>query len=338
MKKGIIYEWRNKLDGKFYVGQTVRPKRRYNEHVKAKGDSVFHRAIRLHGIENFEYTVVATYEHETPEGLYDLLNEAEKERIIFRNSLAPNGYNVTPGGENGNFLAGYTQEQYEEYCKKRSVIAKQCMNTEQVKENIRQSQLNRFNGENGEVEREKVSIATKIGMENYFQEYYDEFCENCRQAQLNRYYGENGEDEREKQRIIQLNRYNGENGEVERKKTSEATSKAYAEHPEYRDHSRQAQLNRYYGENGEAERKIVSDRTRDLRWVNNGIKEDRVHFAKVDKFLKTHKGWKRGRLHGTTTGTTCVNNGVINKYIPKTELNEYLANGWINKQLRKNAS
>lgn len=118
MKTGIIYEWRNKLDGKFYVGQTINPESRYKDHLKAKGDSLFHRAIRLHGIENFEYTVVATYEHETEQGLYDLLNEAEIERIKFRNSLAPNGYNVTHGGEGGNVLAGYTQEQYEEFCKK----------------------------------------------------------------------------------------------------------------------------------------------------------------------------------------------------------------------------
>ena len=124
MKKGIIYEWRNKLDGKFYVGQTIRPKGRYKNHVKAQGDSVFHRAIRLHGIENFEYTVVATYEHETEQGLYDLLNEAEKERIKFRNSLVPNGYNVAEGGKNGNTLSGMTEEEYVAHCNKISNLLK----------------------------------------------------------------------------------------------------------------------------------------------------------------------------------------------------------------------
>jgi len=163
MKKGIIYEWRNKLDGKFYVGQTTHPKRRYNDHVKAKGDSLFHRAIKKHGIENFEYTVVATYKHETEQGLYDLLNEAEVERIKFRNSLAPNGYNVAEGGKNGNPRAGLTQEEREEirklisektgiavrkkyendpeYRKHVSESGKIAQNRPEVKEKNRQAQL-----------------------------------------------------------------------------------------------------------------------------------------------------------------------------------------------------
>ena len=57
---------------------------------------VFHAAIRKYGEDAFDWTVME-------EGIktHDELNEAEKYWIREKNSLIPNGYNMTIGG-NGN--------------------------------------------------------------------------------------------------------------------------------------------------------------------------------------------------------------------------------------------
>lgn len=85
---GIIYCYTNKITGKKYIGQTIHPEQRKRNHlheaVKNKTDYYFHRSIRKHGWENFEYEVL----EET-----DNLTERETFYIRHLNTLWPNGYN-----------------------------------------------------------------------------------------------------------------------------------------------------------------------------------------------------------------------------------------------------
>ena len=61
-----IYCYTNKVNGKKYVGQAVDFERRhkqhinqaYNENQKYDYNVPFHRAIRRHGIENFEIEIL----------------------------------------------------------------------------------------------------------------------------------------------------------------------------------------------------------------------------------------------------------------------------------------
>jgi group I intron endonuclease len=96
-KPGIIYVARNRVNGKLYVGQTIKSLvRRRCDHVNCAdhgSELAFHSAIRKHGKTSFEFTIVQRCHGRT------LLNEAERWWIKQLRSMVPNGYNLTDGGE-----------------------------------------------------------------------------------------------------------------------------------------------------------------------------------------------------------------------------------------------
>ena len=94
---GCIYQATNLINGKRYIGKTVRPLRaRRNAHncdVKHGSQNCFHRAIRKYGLEAFYWDVL--YENDNPSQLADM----EKEFIRLLKTKVPQGYNLTDGGE-----------------------------------------------------------------------------------------------------------------------------------------------------------------------------------------------------------------------------------------------
>lgn len=98
---GIIYMFTNKINGKRYIGQTVNEKARYNEHRRTNGKlSVFHKAIKKYGFENFTYKVLFRIHCNNEQDLKNTLNIKEIISIRFFKSFAhENGYNLTKGGE-----------------------------------------------------------------------------------------------------------------------------------------------------------------------------------------------------------------------------------------------
>lgn len=95
-----IYKWTNKINNKHYIGQSVNIEQRRKKHIadsyytKANTyNTVFHQAIRKYGPENFSFEVLCICKE-------DELNCLEKFYIEKYNSLVPNGYNMTTGGEN----------------------------------------------------------------------------------------------------------------------------------------------------------------------------------------------------------------------------------------------
>ena len=99
MAYGIIYKITNLLDGMVYVGQTTRSiEVRFREHAVA--DSRIGNAIRKYGAENFSCEVVEECESRAA------LDEREIFWIAHFNCKAPNGYNMTDGGERGRGLCG----------------------------------------------------------------------------------------------------------------------------------------------------------------------------------------------------------------------------------------
>lgn len=85
---GYVYLITNLINGKQYVGQTVRTiKKRFSIHCSAK-KPVISRAIRKHGRENFIVQELAVaYNQEE-------LNFLEGLYMSWFNTLAPNGYNI----------------------------------------------------------------------------------------------------------------------------------------------------------------------------------------------------------------------------------------------------
>lgn len=96
---GKIYCIKNKINEKVYVGQTTKSiEERFYQHIysytsPSNSKTPISKAFREFGKENFEITILA-------DGISskDELNLAEEEYISRLNSLYPNGYNVSPGG------------------------------------------------------------------------------------------------------------------------------------------------------------------------------------------------------------------------------------------------
>ena len=90
----IIYKIVNKFNGKIYVGQTRRTlEERISEHKrKSRRVSYIDRAIKKHGIESFEISIIEEC------STIEELNEREKFWIKELNCKIPNGYNMTDGG------------------------------------------------------------------------------------------------------------------------------------------------------------------------------------------------------------------------------------------------
>uniref|UniRef100_A0A6C0HG51 GIY-YIG domain-containing protein n=1 Tax=viral metagenome TaxID=1070528 RepID=A0A6C0HG51_9ZZZZ len=95
---GCIYRILNKTNGKSYIGQTVydSPQKRWNVHKniykQEKHQEYLYRAMRKHGFENFEFSIICICKK-------DELSELECKYIKDYNSLGKNGYNMTSGGE-----------------------------------------------------------------------------------------------------------------------------------------------------------------------------------------------------------------------------------------------
>lgn len=90
----IIYKATNKVNGKIYIGQTVRTlEERLAEH-KRNRKSLLGAALKKYGEGRFSFEVVDTASS------IESLNEKEKYWIGFYDCKTPNGYNQCDGGGN----------------------------------------------------------------------------------------------------------------------------------------------------------------------------------------------------------------------------------------------
>lgn len=98
--KGIIYLYRNTINNKIYIGQTLDEKRRKREHRYARDNYPFHNAIRKYGFDKFEYKVLFYTFSKSKERLKVIIDAIETHYIRKYNSTDKNiGYNLAKGGE-----------------------------------------------------------------------------------------------------------------------------------------------------------------------------------------------------------------------------------------------
>ena len=94
---GCVYVATNKINGKKYVGKTIKSlkvrRQRHKKDTKRGCDCLFHKALRKYGLDAFGWAV----EFESDNEKY--LFKVEKELIIELRAKVPNGYNITDGGE-----------------------------------------------------------------------------------------------------------------------------------------------------------------------------------------------------------------------------------------------
>lgn len=90
----IIYQITNTVNGHFYIGKTTKTIQiRFNRHIssaKRGSNTYLHRAMRLHGFNNFVIEAIETNPRD--------LNESEK---FYISTLSPH-YNMTVGGDGGD--------------------------------------------------------------------------------------------------------------------------------------------------------------------------------------------------------------------------------------------
>ena len=127
---GCIYEFKNKINNKIYVGQTIDLKQRLRSHkynlINHKKTNPFYSALGKYGWENFEISILEECEDY-------LLNEREISWINQKSSLYPLGYNLLIGGN---------QSKHSEYTKKKlSENRKGIKFSESHIENLRKSHL-----------------------------------------------------------------------------------------------------------------------------------------------------------------------------------------------------
>lgn len=107
-----IYVHTNKINGKMYVGQTIKgnyPHRRWDNGNGYQNCTYFYRAIQKHGWDNFEHEVVANNL---------TAQEADNFEILLIDKLdttnPDKGYNISPGGVQNKTLSEATKKKISE--------------------------------------------------------------------------------------------------------------------------------------------------------------------------------------------------------------------------------
>lgn len=111
-----IYRYTNRINGKSYIGKSTNIEQRKICHLRKtkSGDTTyFHNALRKYGEQNFDFEILEFCQESE-------LDEREQYYIKHFNTIMPNGYNMTVGGDGGNMFDVRTAEQQEETRRKMS--------------------------------------------------------------------------------------------------------------------------------------------------------------------------------------------------------------------------
>lgn len=101
MKQHYLYKITNLVNGKMYIGITGNPVLRKWQHLNHRHPdtmSTVKYAVDKYGKENFIFEVICI-------GSKEYILELEPKTISLYKTLAPNGYNISPGGEGGAGMA-----------------------------------------------------------------------------------------------------------------------------------------------------------------------------------------------------------------------------------------
>lgn len=110
----VIYKLTNKITGLSYIGQTKNFRHRMREHKKKYDKYRLHRAIQHYGWENFDVEIIDVYSKR------ENADMAETRYIKEYNTLSPNGYNLTTGGETRKALSQESREKMSKSQKERA--------------------------------------------------------------------------------------------------------------------------------------------------------------------------------------------------------------------------
>ena len=140
VRMGFIYLIKNKVNGKCYVGQTIRKRVdiRWNQH-KNTPKGILKTAFAKYGLDCFEFTKIC--EIPEGEGWREALDERESLEIKQRNTVSPNGYNVEKGGNKNKIIHPETRAQISERQRGEKNWNFGKPRSSEVKEKIRESMI-----------------------------------------------------------------------------------------------------------------------------------------------------------------------------------------------------
>jgi group I intron endonuclease len=128
----VIYITKNKINGKKYIGKDLKNDPKYlgsGVHLK--------RAILKYGVDNFIKEIIEYCDN------IEQLNEKEKYWIDFFDATKSNDfYNIAKGGEGGNTISGFDENELIEYKKKISESSKNRKHKESSKKKISNARKN----------------------------------------------------------------------------------------------------------------------------------------------------------------------------------------------------
>ena len=178
-----VYCFINKTNNKKYVGITSNVDRRYRQHKSARNRCpVFSSAIKKYGFDNFDFSILK----------FDLSKQEaesfEKQFILDFNTLVPNGYNRTEGGNSSVSHSEETKkiisQKNKEYIAKNGSSFLGKKHSEESKKLIRESALNRIEFPKGdkhwnygkkakESTIQKMSISNSLGKNPFAKKVVD---------------------------------------------------------------------------------------------------------------------------------------------------------------------
>ena len=172
----IIYAIQNRINGKVYIGQTTcsLEKRIKNHMFSSSCCIVIYNALKKYGIDAFNISTIDTAKN------IDELNKLEEKYIKEYNSLSPNGYNLTTGGNNCKCSeetkrkigeANKGKHLSEETKKKISEAKKGSHPTEETKKKISEASKGKILSEET---RRKISKAEKGKKHHFYGKHFSE--------------------------------------------------------------------------------------------------------------------------------------------------------------------
>ena len=122
-----IYMFRNLLNGKCYIGQAKKLRKRLLRHLSnlknERYDAPIYKALKKYGLENFELKILQTFHDALGSRTKQLLDYWEIKYIEEYNSYGSTGYNQTKGGDGGITGYHFTESQKNKVRKKQLKIA-----------------------------------------------------------------------------------------------------------------------------------------------------------------------------------------------------------------------
>lgn len=151
-----VYRIINKVTNKCYIGKTtIGYEKRFNkhkEHARNKVNRRLYDSMNHHGINNFKVELLCTCT-----SLEDM-NSKEILAIKQYNSLIPNGYNMTLGGDGGYTLSKWSEDDRKALYKRQAEKRKGTKRTDEQKSRMSDAQKGKYISPE---QREKIAMSLK---------------------------------------------------------------------------------------------------------------------------------------------------------------------------------